>query len=124
MNDFLKHLEEQKNHKPTKAEKKAQEDREIMQAFRNYIYAKTPEYQGFIRDGGCDIGYLGSHAKKAGVDYDIAWSSTKEFIEHRYSVDDYDSLKQSFDFFYNLAHEDLKWRRKHFGKKRKQSTKN
>ena len=33
MEDILKHLEEQQNHKPTKAEKKAQEDREIMRAF-------------------------------------------------------------------------------------------
>lgn len=33
MEDIFKQLEEQQNHKPTKAEKKAQEDREIMQAF-------------------------------------------------------------------------------------------
>ena len=33
MEDIFKQLEEQQNHKPTKAEKKAQEYREIMQAF-------------------------------------------------------------------------------------------
>lgn len=63
--DWLKEHYDQKPHKQTREEKRAQHDREIMDAFCNFIRADTPEHQSYIRDGGCDIGYLGSHAKKA-----------------------------------------------------------
>ena len=117
--DWLKeHFEPEPQKKKTRAEKRAEHDRDIMRAFCNFIGARTAEYQSYIRDGGNDVGYLGSHAKKACIPRDLAWECSKPFIKNRFALDDAEEVKPVFDFFYDLATENINWRRKHFKMKK------
>ena len=117
--DWLKEHYDQKPHKQTREEKRAQHDREIIDAFCNFIRADTPEHQSYIRDGGCDVGYLGSHVKKACIPKDLAWECSKPFIMSRYTRSDPDEVKPTFDCCYDLEKEDIRWRRKHFKQNKK-----
>lgn len=115
--EWLKLLEEQQNHKPAKQEKKEQQDRDIMRAFCNFINANTDEYRYWVAIGRNDVAYLGDHAKKAGIDRELAWDCSKEFIKHRFGLDDAEQVREYFDAGYELGITDLKWRRKHFKRK-------
>ena len=73
--DWVKEMEKRLAQKPTKAEikaqKKADQDRDIMRALKNFINANTTDYLAHIVGSGNknnELTYLASRGKKAGVD--------------------------------------------------------
>lgn len=121
--DWVKELEKRLSQKPTKAEikaqKKAEKDREIMIALRNFMNAKTNEYMSWVNDGCNDVAYLASHAKKACVDKQIAWEYSRQFLMYRLGLDTDEEIKQIFDSVYDFWKEEPKWRKKNFEKPKK-----
>lgn len=65
---------------------KADIDREIMGTLCNFVYAETGEYKIFLMIGGDrnDYMYLATHAKRAGVDKEIAIEVSMPFLKHRF----------------------------------------
>ena len=109
--------------KPTreeiKAKKKADKDREIMIALRNFMNARTNEYMSWVNDGCNDVAYLASHAKKACVDKQIAWDYSRQFLMYRLGLDTDEEIKEIFDSVYDFWKEEPKWRKKNFEKPKK-----
>ena len=121
--DWVKEAEKRLSQKPTKAEikaqKKAEKDREIMIALRNFMNARTNEYMSWVNDGCNDVAYLASHAKKACVDKQIAWEYSRQFLMYRLGLDTDEEIKEIFDSVYDFWNEEPKWRKKHFEKPKK-----
>ena len=121
--DWVKEAEKRLSQKPTKAEikaqKKAEKDREIMIALRNFMNARTNEYMSWVNDGCNDVAYLASHAKKACVDKQIAWEYSRQFLMYRLGLDTDEEIKEIFDSVYDFWKEEPKWRKKNFEKPKK-----
>ena len=115
--DWFKALEKRQSQKPTKAEikaqKKAAQDRDIMRALKNYINANTCDYLVHIAGSNNtknELTYLASRSKQAGVDKEIAWECSKEFLKHRFPEFDEDVLREGFEFHYDYEIENPKYR--------------
>ena len=65
-----------------------------MRAFCNFVNAKTPEYLSWAALGKNDMAYLGNHAKKAGIDRELAWECSKDYLKHRLGLDDAEQVRE------------------------------
>ena len=100
--------------KPTKSQKKEAKDREIMEAFKNFIRAETAEYYCHIIMGqgnNNELTYLASHAKQACVDREIAWQCSKDFLLGRYPNANVDAFRAGFYYYYDMAEKNPKYRK-------------
>ncbi len=89
------------------------DDKKLMDAFGNFIKAATEEYRGFTAYHSTgEAGYLGHHAKKAGIDKDFGWEWTEAFLKSRYGLEDVSAYKTQYDAGYELGIEDTKWRKR------------
>ena len=122
--DWVKEMEKRLSRKPTKAEikaqKKADQDRDIMRALKNFINANTTDY--IVHKAGSgnqnnELTYLASRGKKAGVDKEIAWESSKDFLKNRYPEYSEEIIKEGFEHHYDWTLEEPKYRR-YFTKKK------
>ena len=108
----------QEKKKPTKAEKKAAEDRDIMRGLCNFVKAETLEYRAFmIGSGKNDIEYLATHAKRAGVDIEIAIEISTPFLNQRFLDLGKETIRMAFELYYPREKESRKYR-KYFTKKK------
>ncbi len=97
------------NKKPTKADI----DREIMIALKNFINANTCDYLVHIAGSNNtknELTYLASRSKRAGVDKEIAWDCSKEFLKYRFPEIDEDVIREGFEFHYDWGIEEPKYR--------------
>ena len=104
------------NKKPTKADI----DREIMIALKNFINANTCDYLVHIAGSNNtknELTYLASRSKRAGVDKEIAWDCSKEFLKYRFHEFDEDVIRQGFEFHFDVEIENPRYRR-YFTKKK------
>ena len=116
--DWVKEMEKRLAQKPTKAEikaqKKADQDRDIMRALKNFINANTTDYLAHIVGSGNknnELTYLASRGKRAGVDKGIAWESSKDFLKNRFPDFDEDVIREGFEHHYDWTLEEPKYRR-------------
>ena len=118
--DWLKKEEKEQrmaaNTKPklTRAQLKAIKDREIMEAFKNFIRTGTSEYNCHIIMGqgnNNELTYLASHAKQACVDKEVAWQCSKDFLLGRYPNADVNAIQAGFNFYYDMAEKNPKYRK-------------
>ena len=108
--DFMAKLHEQT------ATPRETQDRSIMRILISWAKKRTPEYEDFRSKGGSEAEYLGDHAKKAGVDKDIAWEKTEAYLKTWYDRESVeDNMKEEFDTAYSDALEDPWWRESKFG---------
>ena len=106
--------------KPTKAQMKAAKDREIMQAFKNFIRTETVEYISYVHDGRAnDVMYLATHSKRACVDKEIAWQCSRDLLIYRFPNAEEKDIREAFYYFHDLAVEEPAWRKRNFEKPKK-----
>ena len=105
-------------HKPkpklTMTQLKAIKDREIMEAFKNFIRTGTSEYNCYIIMGqgnNNELTYLASHAKQACVDKNIAWQCSKDFLLDRYPNADVKAFQAGFSYHYDMAEKNPRYRK-------------
>ena len=84
--------------KPTKADI----DREIIRALCNFINAETREYRTYLMIGSerNDYMYLATHAKRAGVDLEIAIQESTPFLKNRFPETDDEFIRMAFEHYY------------------------
>ena len=116
--DCVKEMEKRLAQKPTKAEikaqKKAEQDCDIVRSLKNFINANTTEY--IVHKAGSgnknnELTYLASRGKKAGVDKGIAWESSKDFLKNQFPHFDEDVIREGFEHHYDWTLEEPKYRR-------------
>lgn len=108
--EFMKHLHQQASGGD---DAKRKDDKKLMEAFGNFIMAGTEEYRGFIAYYSAgEAGYLGHHAKKAGINKDFGWEWTESFLKSRYGLEDVSAYKTQYDAGYELGIEDTSWRKR------------
>jgi hypothetical protein len=89
---------EKKKKKPTKEDI----DRGIMRALCNFVNAETREYKIFLMIGSerNDYMYLATHAKRAGVNLEIAIQESTPFLKNRFPETDDEFIRMAFEHYY------------------------
>ena len=101
------------NKKPTKADI----DREIMIALKNFINANTCDYLVHIAGSNNtknELTYLASRSKRAGVDRNVAWDYTRTTLGKDMTDDALNQMKERFDQEYDNQEYEEWWTEKKF----------
>ena len=82
-----------------------------MKVLGSWARKGTDEYRNFTKNGGGPIEYLADHGKRAGVDKEIAWQCSKDFLLGRYPNADVNAIQAGFNFYYDMAEKNPRYRK-------------